>query len=165
MKVKLAPKIKGTFVSIGERNGDTLCAVPLFTTLPSELQLGTNPLPEKERDNPEALWLTSCSWVASREAGEFTILKLEDAIRKGKVKVLKRILFVQTAKNGHKNKFRGDIIVPKGFDPKANKQPRCVGVLNARGWPHGRIESTLVHEADKSIPPRNKAYVAKLVLK
>lgn len=165
MKVKKTPKITGTFVSIGERSGATLVAVPQFDTLPRELVLGENPLPAKERDNPEALWLRSCSWVASRKEGKFTILKLEDAIRKGKVKVLKRVLFVQTQKNGHKNKFRGDLIVPKDFNEKADKQPRCVGVINARGWPHGRIESTLVHEADKSIPPRNKAVVARLILK
>ena len=76
MKVKKQVLVKGTFVSIGERNGDTLIAVPEFRILPAELVLGENPLPAKERDNPEALWLTSCSWVASRKEGDKAGLEL-----------------------------------------------------------------------------------------
>lgn len=164
MKVKKSVSIKGPFVSIGKRNGEILCAVPELDVLPPGLVLGENPLPPKERENPEALWIVSCSWVASRDAGKFTILRLDDAIRKKEVKLLKRVKFIHTNAKGKQEIYRGDIVVPRKWEP-SQKQPRCVGVINAKGWGAKRIESTLVHEADKNKPPRNREVVAKLVLK
>lgn len=162
-KVK-GPVVRGPFVAIGQRQIgkalSTLCAVTELDGLPDELKLGLNDLPSKDRDDENAVWLSSCSWVSSRKVGKFTLLRLDDALRTKKVKMLKHVTFVRSS-DGHK--FVGDVIMPGDWS-QGQKQPRCVGVLGAKNWPHPRIESKEVHEANGE-PARNRNVVAKLLLK
>ena len=158
-KVK-GPTIRGPFVAIGKRKDSTLCAIPELDILLPPLVLGENPVLPKIRGGDDVLWKSSCSWVSSKKVGKFLLLKLTDALAKKKVKMIKKVTFVRKS-DGHK--FVGDIIVPADWEPSM-AQPRCIGVLNAKGWPTTRIESEAVRENDGS-EPRNQNIVAKLVLK
>lgn len=166
MKVakKTGKTIRGTFISIGNRG----TAIAQISELVAPLVLGRNKvLPKQGRgidERTKQLWALSCSWIQSRAEVDargdawFTLLKVDDAIREKKVRVLKGCLFKQAAT---KRTHKGDLVVPASYKD-GEKLPKITAVINCPTYKYGRIESKAVREADGS-EARNRLLVCKLV--
>ena len=140
--VKAAKAIVGQFVAIGNRG----VLVTEITKVEAPLVIGKNRILSKVRGENHAakeLWSKAGSWIqSSREVEKdgyayFQLLPVAQAIKTGQVKLLKGVQFVQKSTG---RKFTGDLLMPRDWK-EGEKQPRVLGVINARGYSYGRIES------------------------
>lgn len=159
MKLEVKNKKAGTkltepVISIGNRGTAALTA----KVLPEGVVFGENAqLPKTGHDESTAPWLIVRSWVSARPH-PFTLQPVSVAIKKGLVKLFKKVTIVQRATG---KKFTGDVLLPKGWNP-TQKVPQTVAVINTN-FPGGRIETRYVSEAVRSDgkrpEPRNRLYV------
>lgn len=150
------------FVAMGDRG--TSCLE--MHELPAPLVLGRQPILAKQRGGEDILWKASCSWIQSSRAvdddgvARFTILDANKAIKQKAVKLLKGVKFQRVS---DKKTFTGDLLMPANWN-EGQKQPRVVAVMNAKGYPHGRIESKPVAEKNGA-EARNRHLVCKILWK
>lgn len=154
IKKTAGTKLTEPVISIGTRGTAAMTA----KVLPEGVQFGENEqLPKSGKDEQTAPWLIVRSWVSARPH-PFTLQPVSVAIRKGLVKLFKKVTIVQRATG---KKFTGDVLLPKGWNPQ-QKVPQTVAVINTH-FPGGRVETKYVNEPiaanGKRPEPRNRQYV------
>lgn len=134
------------FITIGSKG--TSRPVDLRNLTPP-LKLGMNNLRWDRRTGDPAA-NEAHGWV-SNNGEPFELLRLEDAIRRGKVRPIKNVSWVQAGQLHH-----GTAYVPADWNP-ADGQLSYIAVDSAT-WPHGRIEAKRINDG------RNVKFVATLDL-
>jgi hypothetical protein len=181
--------VKGPFVAIGNRGvtcpmtvGDNGLVLSNGVVIPKGATLNEwQDLPPKIRggaDLPgQPLYRRVHSFVQSRTdkgpngKAQFFLGTLALAVQKKLVKVIENVTIERKlaseelqCEEHHSlpRKATGTLVLPADWAP-GQKTPKMVGFVPNAGqkWPGGRIEQTLVNEADKS-PARNDFVVAKI---